>query len=282
MTEDTSILELPGLPDGDAFPGAEAARAIFNLEDKVAIVTGGASGLGRQIALGLASFGADIVVADINLEGAEATAAGVKEIGKKAIALQVDVGQWPAVEEMVEKSIKEFKQIDICFNIPGINIRKPVLELTPEEYNQVVDLNLKGIFYCSKAVGAKMVEQKRGKIINMASIFGIVGGWTQAAYASSKGGIIQLTKVLALEWVGDNVQVNAIAPGYHMTLGPLARQYLDTPAGRAIVEMLISKIPQARMAHASEIIGPAVFLASDASNFMTGTVVVPDGGWTAQ
>ncbi len=282
MAEEITLPDLPGLPADDEFPGAAVVSKMFSLEGKVALVTGAASGLGRQIALGYASFGADVAVADINLEGAEATAAAIKEIGKRALPIKVDVRVWEEAKGMVEKAVAEFGRVDICFNIPGINIRKPALDLTAEEYDQVVDLNLKGIFYCAKAAGEAMVPQSSGKIINMASIFGLVGNWTQAAYASSKGGIIQLTKVLAIEWAPNNIQVNALAPGYHMTLGPIARPYLDTPEGRAIVEVLISKIPQARMAHASEIIGPAVFLASDASNFVTGAVLVPDGGWTAQ
>ncbi len=271
----------PRMPPDDAFPGPEAVRKIFDLSGKVAIVTGAASGLGRQIALGMASFGADVAAADINLAGAEATAQAVEEIGKKARAIQVDVADWSQVQEMVRRVVDEYGRLDICFNVPGINIRKPALELSPEEYGQVLDLNLKGVFHCSKAAGEVMVGQKRGKIINMASIFGLCGGPLQTAYASSKGGLIQLTKVLALEWATDNVQVNALAPGYHMTFGPIARQYLETPEGQAMMEAILGKIPQGRVAHASEIIGPAVFLASDASNYVTGAVIVPDGGWTA-
>lgn len=257
-------------------------RSLFDLRDRVALVTGAASGLGRQIALGLASFGADLAVADLNFSGVEETAAKVQTTGRRAVPLKVDVTQWEQVQTMVAEALKRFGRLDICFNIPGINIRKPGLEISPEEYGQVVDLNLKGIFHCCKAVGAVMVEQRRGKVINMASIFGLCGGPTQAAYASSKGGIIQLTKVLALEWAPYNVQVNTLAPGYHMTMGPIAKQYLETPEGKAMQERILQKIPQGRIAHASEIIGPAVFLASDASNYVTGSVLVPDGGWTAQ
>jgi NAD(P)-dependent dehydrogenase (short-subunit alcohol dehydrogenase family) len=279
MTEKES--QDPRMPPDDAFPGPDVIRKLFDLSGKVALVTGAASGLGRQIALGLASFGADVAAADINLPGAEATAEAVGEIGKTAHAIQVDVGDWSQVKEMVQTVVDQYGRLDICFNVPGINVRKPALELSPEEYGQVVDLNLKGVFNCSKAAGEVMVLQKRGKIINMASIFGLCGGPLQSAYASSKGGVIQLTKVLALEWATDNVQVNALAPGYHMTFGPIARQYLETPEGQAMKQAILGKIPQDRVAHASEIIGPAVFLASDASNYVTGTVIVPDGGWTA-
>lgn len=270
------------IPANDDFPGSEAVRAFFDLRDRVALVTGAASGLGRQIAQGLASFGADVAAADVNFGGVQETATKILDMGRTAVPIQADITKWDEVQQMVNKTLERFGRIDICFNIPGINIRKAALELTPEEYGQVVDLNLKGIFHCCKAVGSVMVKQGRGKVINMASIFGICGGPVQAAYASSKGGIIQLTKVLALEWAPHNVQVNVLAPGYHLTIGPIARQYLETPEGKAMIDRIVEKIPQGRVAHASEIIGPAVFLASDASNYMTGAVLVPDGGWTAQ
>jgi NAD(P)-dependent dehydrogenase (short-subunit alcohol dehydrogenase family) len=271
-----------GMPSEDDFPGPDVIRRLFDLSGKVALVTGAASGLGRQIALGLASFGADVAAADIDLPGAEATAQAVGEIAGTACAIQVDVSDWSRVEQMIQKVLEQYGRLDICFNVPGINIRKPVLELSPEEYSQVVDLNLKGVFHCSKAAGEVMVRQKKGKIINMGSIFGLCGGPLQSAYASSKGGLVQLTKVLALEWATDNVQVNALSPGYHMTFGPIAREYLETPPGEAMVAAILGRIPQGRVAHASEIIGPAVFLASDASDYVTGAVIVPDGGWTAQ
>lgn len=270
------------IPANDEFPGADAVRSLFDLHGRIALVTGAASGLGKQIALGFASFGADVAVADINAEGAAKTAAGIEALGRKTLSLHVDVTKWDEVTAMVDRTQQHFGRIDICVNTPGINIRKPALDMSPDEYGQVLDLNLKGMFYSCKAAGAVMVRQGRGKIINVASIFGVCGGPTQAAYASSKGGIVQLTKVLALEWAAHDVQVNTLAPGYHMTIGPIARQYLETPEGKVMQERILEKIPQGRIAHAGEIIGPAVFLASDASNYLTGALLVPDGGWTAQ
>lgn len=280
MNAATTHLET--IPASDEFPGPDVIRSLFDLHGRTALVSGAASGLGKQIALGLASFGADLVVADINLAGAEQTADRIQSAGRKAVPLKVDVTQWNDVSAMVDRTQDAFGRIDICFNTPGINIRKPALDLSPEEYGQVLDLNLKGLFYCCKAVGAVMVKQGRGKVVNVASIFGLCGGPVQSAYASSKGGIVQLTKVLALEWAPHNVQVNTLAPGYHMTMGPIAKQYLETPEGKVMQQRILEKIPQGRIAHASEIIGPAVFLASDASNYVTGSVLVPDGGWTAQ
>ncbi|MBC2716004.1 MAG: SDR family oxidoreductase [Desulfobacteraceae bacterium] len=274
--------EFTGIPLDDDFPGKTKINNLFDVTDKTAIVTGAAHGLGRQIALGLASFGADVVVADINVDGAEETAKSIEEIGRSALVANVNVTNPTEINEMVNKTLEKFGKIDICFNIPGINIRKPTLDLTLDEFNMIIDTNLKGLFYCAQAVGKVMVEQKRGKIINMSSIMGIIGNHNQCAYAASKAGIIQFTKVMALEWAEENVQVNTIAPGYHMTVGPLAKQYIETPEGKAMIEGIMAKIPQNRMAHSSEIIGPALFLASDASNYVTGSVIVPDGGWTAQ
>jgi gluconate 5-dehydrogenase len=273
---------LAGVPLDDEFPGKIEVKKMFDLTNKTAIVTGAANGLGKQIALGLASFGADVVAADIDVQGAKETAKRIEEMGRKSLVVNVNVTNLAEIDEMVEKTLNKFGQINICFNIPGINIRKPALEMTTDEFDQVIDINLKGLFYCARAVGKIMVAQKSGKIINMASIMGICGTQNQSAYAASKGGIIQFTKGLALEWAKSNVQVNAIAPGYHMTIGPLAKQYLETVEGRQMMESILMKIPQDRVAHSSEIIGPAVFLASDASNYVTGTVIVPDGGWTAQ
>ncbi len=276
------IHDFTGVPFDDEFPGKDKVLSLHDFTGKTAIVTGAAHGLGRQIALGLASCGADIVVADIDVPGSEETSKGVEELGRKALTLNVNVTKWSEAIKMVEETVATFGKIDICFNIPGINIRKPVLELTSEEFSQVIDVNLNGMFNCAKAVGEIMVKQKRGKMINMASIMGICGTKNQSAYAASKGGIIQLTKVLGLEWAESNVQVNAIAPGYHMTIGPIAKQYIETPEGAQMVGDIVSKIPQGRIAHSSEIIGPALFLASEASNFVTGSVLTPDGGWTAQ
>lgn len=248
---------------------------IFDLSGKTALVTGGSSGLGKMIALGIASFGADVVVADINFPEAQVTKKMIEKIGRKALAIKVDVTKWTQVEEMVNRMTDEFGKVDVSFNIPGINIRKYVLDLTPEEYDKIIEINLRGVFLCSKAVGAIMVKQKKGRMINMASILGHIAMERQAGYASSKGGIIQLTKVLALEWAPYNVQVNALAPAFFKTsLTEWASKEPD------IYKEIIKN--QRRLAEPWEIIGPAVFLASEASSFVTGTVLFVDGGWTAK
>ena len=258
----------------------EAGRSlgnIFDLSDKVALVTGAASGLGKMISCGLAEFGANIIAVDINTRGVEETAKDIESMGRKVIAARVDVTDWDEVRHMVAIALKHFGKIDISFNIAGINIRKPILDLTPEEFDKVINLNLRGTFLCAKAVGEVMVKQRKGKMVNMASIFGAVGQAKQAGYASSKAGIINLTRVLALEWAPYNVQVNAIAPAHFKT-------QLTTWASKEpeFYEWTLRQNPQGRFAEPWEIVGPSVFLASEGSSFVTGTVLFVDGGWTAQ
>ncbi len=249
---------------------------LFDLTGRVALVSGAASGLGCAIALGLASFGADVAVTDMNGEGLRATAEAITRMGRRAYVVVADVTDWGDVTRMVQEVLDFAHKIDICFNIPGINNRKPVLSLTPEEYDHVLNVNIHGLFRCAKAVGEVMVRQRRGSMINMSSIFGHVVMDRQAAYASSKGAIIQLTKVLAVEWAPFQVRVNAIAPAHHKT--PLVQQMVSDASW---YEDLIRRIPMSRFGEVWEIIGPAVFLASDASSFVTGISLICDGGWTA-
>ena len=265
------------MSNDDSFEAGRSLRNIFNLSDKVALVTGAASGLGQMISCGLAEFGANIIAADINITGVEETAKKIKSMGGEVIPARVDVADWGDVTHMVTLALKHFGKIDISFNIPGINIRKPILDLSPEEFDKVININLRGTFLCAKAVGEVLVKQRKGKMVNMASILGAVGQAKQSGYASSKGGVISLTRVLALEWAPYNVQVNAIAPAYFKT--SLTTWVSKEPE---FYEWTLQQNPQGRFAEPWEIVGPSVFLASEASSFVTGTVLFVDGGWTAQ
>lgn len=185
---------------------------MFSLRGKVAVVTGAGRGLGRTMALALAGAGADVVVSARSADEIESAAAEIRALGRRAFAFAADITSQDDCAALVGRTVDEFGELDILVNNAGINVRKPVLELSLEEYRRVLATNLEGYFLCAQAAGRVMVDRGRGKVINVSSIMGRVALPSQAAYASSKGGVEQLTKVLALEWAPHNVQVNALAP----------------------------------------------------------------------
>ena len=250
----------------------------FDLTGKVALITGGATGIGRGIAEGLADAGASIVIAARRLDKCEEACQVIHErTGVKTFPYRCDITDKNQIQELVEAVIKEFGHIDILVNNSGIGgSEKPVLKMSDEDWDRVIDINLKGVFLLSRAVVTKMVEEgKGGKIINVASIGGMIGWPNMAAYCASKGGCIQLTKVMALEWVRYNIQVNAILPGYFET--PMNTAFFASEAGKRVIK---NNIPMRRLAQTDEIKGVAILLASQASSFMTASAVVIDGGHT--
>ncbi len=250
----------------------------FDLTNKVAIVTGGATGIGRGIAEGLGEAGASVVIAARRPEKCqEACREIIERTGVRAIPVRCDITVDDEIEGLVARVMAEFGRIDILVNNSGIGgSEKPILKMSDLDWTSVLDVNLKGAFSLSRAVVSKMIERgEGGKIINVASIGGLIGWPNMAAYCASKGGLLQLTKVMALEWVRYNIQVNAILPGYFDT--PLNKEFFATEAGQRVIR---SNIPMKRIAQIEEIRGVAILLASRASSFMTGSAVVVDGGHT--
>jgi len=243
----------------------------LELKGKVALVTGAAQGIGRAIALLLAQKGADIIVSDINLEKAEETAKEIEAIGRKAMAVKVNVADMNEVEHMVEVILERFGQIDILVNNAGIAKDKLILRMTEEDWDAVLNVNLKGTFHCTKAVIRHMTKQRRGKIVNIASVAGEMGNAGQANYSASKAGVIGFTKTIAREFAQRGINVNAIAPGY-----------IVTPMTEAIPEKLREEmkqmIPVERLGRPEDVAEAVLFLVSEASSYITGQVLNVNGG----
>jgi 2-deoxy-D-gluconate 3-dehydrogenase len=247
---------------------------MFSVEGKKAFVSGASRGLGREMALILAEAGADVALAARTVNALEETAQTIRKMGRKALVCPMDISNIEDIERTVDSATKTFDRIDILINNAGIAGEKPVVEMTAETWDRVMEVNLRGHVFCTKAVGRHMIENRYGKIINVSSTMGFVGVAYNTPYGASKAGMIQFTKSLALEWARYNIQVNAVCPGYFTT--DLNREFLKTPQGRKV----INRIPMRRAADPKEIQGITLLMASDASSFMTGSVVVVDGGHT--
>jgi 3-oxoacyl-[acyl-carrier protein] reductase len=243
----------------------------LELLGKVALVTGGAQGIGRAIALLLAQKGADIVVSDINLEKAEGTAKEIEAIGRRAMAIRTDVANTNDVEHMVQAVLEKFGQIDILVNNAGIARDKLILRMTEEDWDAVLNVNLKGTFNCTKAVIRHMSKQRKGKIVNIASVVGEMGNAGQANYSASKAGVIGFTKTMAREFAQRGINVNAIAPGY-----------IETPMTDVLPEKtkaeLRRMIPMERLGRPEDVAEAVLFLVSEVSSYITGQVLNVNGG----
>lgn len=245
----------------------------FILNGKSAIVTGAGRGLGKAMAQALAEAGADVVVAARTVKEIEETSGEIVKLGRRSIAIPTDVSSSKSVEDMVHQVLSEFGKIDILVNNSGIAINKPFIETTEEEWNKVISTNITGMFLCTKAVGDHMIQQKSGKIINIASNVGVMGYQDFISYCVSKAGVIQFTRALALEWARYNINVNAIGPGtFYTAFNALA---LDD---KSIRDKILKRIPLRRVGQPKELGPLVVYLASMASDFMTGETIFIDGG----
>jgi 2-deoxy-D-gluconate 3-dehydrogenase len=250
---------------------------LFSLQGKVALVTGAAQGIGREIALGFAQYGADIVAIDLTDEKLLTLKNEIEAQKRRCLVLKIDLLHGDQIDRMVETTVKEMGKIDILANIAGVNVHKAAEEMTEKDWDFVLDINLKALFFCCQAVGKAMLRQGSGRIINMSSSFGVVGFGGRTAYAASKAAVSNLTKTLALEWSAKGINVNAIAPGPVWT--EARHQLFSDPEFYA---NLLKKVPINRTAKPVEIVGPAIFLASEASSFVTGETLLVDGGFCAQ
>jgi NAD(P)-dependent dehydrogenase (short-subunit alcohol dehydrogenase family) len=248
----------------------------INLMGKGAVVTGAGRGIGKAIAKALAASRAGVIVCDIDLDAAAQVAAEIESSGGKALPANADVRIRGEIEQMVQRGIREFGGIQILINNAGVVLRKPAEEITEEEWDKVIDINLKGTFLCAQTVGKAMIQRgDGGRIINIASIMGGVALPPRAAYCASKGGIIALTKDLAAEWAKYRVTVNTISPGWTVT--EMTQAYFSQEEVR---RFLLERIPLNRLGKPEDIANLAVFLASEYSEYITGQAIFVDGGWT--
>jgi NAD(P)-dependent dehydrogenase (short-subunit alcohol dehydrogenase family) len=248
----------------------------FRLDGKTCVVTGASRGLGRMMAIALGEAGANVVTVARTQEALDETTSVIRSLGRRAISVRCNLRDSGSIAAMVDQVLAEFGQIDVLVNNAGGGDFKPLVEMSDDQWYRIVDLNLSATFRVCRAVGPHMIKRRRGKVINMSSMYGLIGDKNVTAYCASKGAVIQLTRALALEWAEHNITVNVLAPGYIYT--ERTSSIFDNPVTGA---PLISRIPIGRVGQTGDLGPLIVYLASDASDFMTGSVIVIDGGQTA-
>ncbi len=250
-------------------------KSLFDLSGKIALVTGASTGLGAGMSVGLAEAGADLVLADI-VDSAE-TAEKIKSLGRKVLKHITDLSQISSIHEVVDKAIATFGRIDILVNNAGIIRRTPAIDFSEKDWDEVMLINSKTVFFLSQAVAKDMLKRKEGKIINIASLLSFTGGITVPSYAASKGAVAQITKALANEWAQYGININAIAPGYMETNN--TEQLRKNPER---FKSITERIPAGRWGKPDDLKGVVVFLSSSASDYVNGHVLLVDGGWMAR
>lgn len=253
--------------------------ASLSLQGKVAFVTGTGSGLGRAISIGLAQSGADVVLTELpdKLDSARATQAEVEKVGRRGAVVPLDVQKMPMIGESIDSALKLFGRLDILVNNAGVNIPRLAVDVTEAEWDKVMAVDLKGVFFTTQAAAKKaFIPQGSGKIVNIASQMGVVGYQYRSAYCSAKAGVVNLTRVLAFEWAKHKINVNSVAPTFIET--PLTRPMFED---KAFYNDVISRIPMGRLGTPEDVVGGVVYLSSPAADLVTGHTLLVDGGWTA-
>jgi gluconate 5-dehydrogenase len=245
----------------------------FDLSGKVAIVTGTSRGLGQYFGRALARAGADLVITSRELSALEGFRSQIQELGRRVLALQLDVRNYESIQRMVEQAVAHYGKVDILVNNAGCNVRKPALEVTWEDWNLVLDTNLRGTFFVAQAVARHMIPRKYGRIINIGSVTSVAGYAGLGPYGASRGGVKQLTMSLADDWGAHGITVNCLAPGWFKTA-----QNAVMYENKEWVEYLKDRIPLKRPGQPNDLDGAMVFLASDASEYVTGQTLLVDGG----